>query len=219
MSNPTNDQMDALTRAYDHYNKELFGGRLTTCMVTMQRHRQAYGFYAPEGFRQRELTSGSRRKTTDEIAINPDTMNRPVDEVLSTLVHEMVHLWQEHEGKPGRGRYHNKQWADKMEEVGLIPSHTGMPGGRRTGDRMTHYIAAGGGFSVSTKRLLDSGWKLEWTGGGRPAPEKEKKISKVKFTCPDCEQNAWAKPTANLMCGSCQVDMNPPEDLDEDFLS
>jgi predicted RNA-binding Zn-ribbon protein involved in translation (DUF1610 family) len=38
-----------------------------------------------------------------------------------------------------------------------------------------------------------------------PASEqaKAKKSSKVKFTCPDCGQNAWAKPGALLICGEC----------------
>ncbi|OCG40849.1 hypothetical protein [Gilliamella sp. Bif1-4] len=28
-----------------------------------------------------------------------------------------------------------------------------------------------------------------------------------KFTCPDCGLNAWAKPTANLICGDCNKRM------------
>jgi predicted RNA-binding Zn-ribbon protein involved in translation (DUF1610 family) len=27
--------------------------------------------------------------------------------------------------------------------------------------------------------------------------------SKRKFTCPECGQNAWAKPGACLICGEC----------------
>jgi len=37
----------------------------------------------------------------------------------------MVHQWQQHHGKPGRRGYHNKQWAAKMNSVGLVPTHTG----------------------------------------------------------------------------------------------
>jgi len=32
---------------------------------------------------------------------------------------------------------------------------------------------------------------------------KAKKASKTKFTCPECGQNAWAKPDAALICGDC----------------
>ena len=67
-------------------------------------------------------------------------MNRDDIEWHSTLVHEMCHLWQEDFGKPSRGGYHNRQWADKMIQVGLMPTDTGEPGGQLTGQRVTHYI-------------------------------------------------------------------------------
>ena len=42
--------------------------------------------------------------------------------------------------QPGRTGYHNREWASKMLEVGLVPSDTGQPGGKQTGQHMTHYI-------------------------------------------------------------------------------
>ncbi len=58
--------------------------------------------------------------------------------MLATLAHEMVHLWQHHFGKPGRGRYHNKEWAEKMKSIGLQPTTTGKDDGAETGDVMGH---------------------------------------------------------------------------------
>jgi hypothetical protein len=78
------------------------------------------------------------------------------------LVHEMAHLWQDHFGKPGRGRYHNQEWADKMEALGLIPSDTGQPGGHKTGDRMDHYVEAGGRFKAAAKSLFETDFRLTW---------------------------------------------------------
>jgi predicted RNA-binding Zn-ribbon protein involved in translation (DUF1610 family) len=31
--------------------------------------------------------------------------------------------------------------------------------------------------------------------------------SKIKYTCPECGLNAWAKIGANLMCGDCEEGM------------
>jgi hypothetical protein len=42
-------------------------------------------------------------------------------------VHEMAHVWQHAHGKPSRNGYHNKEWAAKMDERGLIPSDTHPP--------------------------------------------------------------------------------------------
>jgi hypothetical protein len=38
-----------------------------------------------------------------------------------------------------------------------------------------------------------------------------KAASKTKFTCPLCEQNAWAKPDGKLMCGECEEKMVPEQ--------
>jgi hypothetical protein len=50
---------------------------------------------------------------------------------------------------------------------------------------------------------LVNGCCLTWQS--RPFAEQGKggRPSKVKYTCPTCEQNAWAKPDASLVCGEC----------------
>lgn len=100
---------------------------------------------------------------TDEIAINPAYFAVvPMIEVLQTLVHEMVHLWQQHFGTPSRACYHNREWADKIEHLGLMPSETGQPGGKRTGQRMGDYAIAGGHFECATRELLAGGFAISW---------------------------------------------------------
>lgn len=82
---------------------------------------------------------------------------------MQTLVHEMVHQWQAHFGKRGRGRYHNDEWADKMETIGLMPSSTGHPGGKRTGDHMADYAIKGGRFLRACQSLVsDESFRLSW---------------------------------------------------------
>lgn len=83
-------------------------------------------------------------------------------ETLQTLVHEMVHLWQHHFGEPGRGRYHNGEWAKKMEAIGLMPSDTGQPGGKRVGDQMSDYAIEGGEFLRVARMLLTEEFTLSW---------------------------------------------------------
>lgn len=46
-----------------------------------------------------------------EIAINRIYLHsRQPWEILGTLLHELVHAWQETHGKPGKNNYHNKQF-------------------------------------------------------------------------------------------------------------
>ena len=125
---PTRETYDQFQEAYAYFNRVLFEGQLPNCLLTLQRNKRSYGYFCGDRFGR---TDGL---VTDEIALNPRYFHdRPVAEVLSTLAHEMEHLWQHHFGKPGRGSYHNKEWAQRMKAIGLHPSSTGKEGGE--GDR------------------------------------------------------------------------------------
>ena len=47
-------------------------------------------------------------------------------------------------------------------------SRTGQPGGKRTGQRMGHYIEAGGDFERSAKALLADGWTVPYVAVSDP---------------------------------------------------
>jgi len=175
-------------------------------------------------FAQRFVARTNSKARTDEIALNPDTFADCTDkEILGTLLHEMAHLWQAHFGKPGRGRYHNREWARKMITLGLLPISLDRPG-KMTGQAVTHEIMPGGPFDVIADLLLTTGFCLNWQsityvatvcppttglndkrGSGTPEPLP----SKVKYTCALCGLNAWAKPKAYLFCGHCLKYMEP----------
>ena len=156
-SRPTEQTYTELQTAYDWFNQRLFQSKLPACLITLQRQKRTMGYYSRDRFVD---SSGEK---ADEIAMNPEyfAIQTP-HEVMSTLAHEMAHLWQDHFGKPGRGRYHNQEWAIKMEEIGLIPSRTGQPGGEKTGDQMDHYIDRRGSFLGASEALFDSDFKISW---------------------------------------------------------
>ncbi|MEN2388089.1 SprT-like domain-containing protein [Comamonas sp. A7-5] len=154
---PTQETYNELQKAYDHFNEQLFDGQLPNCLITLQREKRTVGYFSAARF---ATVDGS---TTDEIAMNPTYFAVvPIIETLQTQVHEMTHLWQHHFGKPGRGRYHNEEWASKMESIGLMPSSTGQPGGARTGDCMADYAVEGGRFLAACQELLTAKFKLSW---------------------------------------------------------
>lgn len=193
--------------AYDFFNVELFNRQLPQCVITLQRDKRSYGFFANDRFRRKDGL------TTDEIALNPDHMSERSDiDVLSTLVHEMCHQWQQHLGEPSRRCYHDREWAKRMREVGLHPSDTGQPGGKQTGQRMSHYIMHPGPFALACERLLAQGFTLSWGSLPRQAQPKEGKSGKRwKFVCPDCGQSVRGKEDTEVMCGKCKKDMEAEE--------
>ena len=154
---PTPTQYGRLQRAYHTFNERLFGGDLPPCLITLQRQKKVMGYFSWQRF----VAQGGA--ATDEIAMNPEFfVKERVIEVLQTLVHEMCHLWQHHFGNPGRGRYHNEEWAAKIEAVGLMPSSTGRPGGKRTGDRMNDYPIEGAAFVKVVEELLGEAFDSPW---------------------------------------------------------
>lgn len=168
---PTYEAYNELLRAYDFFNAQLFAGKLPSCLITLQREKRTLGYHSPKRFVDRD--SGIQ---IDEIAMNPSYFSiRTIKDSLSTLVHEMVHLQQTYFGKPGRRGYHNLEWANLMEKVGLMPSDTGEPGGARRGQHMSHYIVAGGPFDNACDELTDLEFTLSWMDRFPPYQPKTKK--------------------------------------------
>jgi len=138
---PTRTMYRYVEDAFDHFNRELFDGSLPKPLLTFQRDKSCMGMFMYRRWQNRE------EHYTHEIALNPlYFVTRNPLELLQTIVHEMCHLWQYEYGKPSRAGYHNREWARKMEAVGLMPSDTGAPGGKTTGQHMSDYPLPGGRF-------------------------------------------------------------------------
>ncbi|EBS5600552.1 sprT domain-containing protein [Salmonella bongori] len=227
MLNPTADTYNELQIAFEHFNKELFNGEIPYCLITLQREKKTYGYFSSKRFVHR-----TEKTSTDEIALNPSYFAViPEIEIMQTLVHEMAHAWQFHYGKPGRRGYHNKEWADKMEAIGLMPSNTGQPGGKRTGEKMADYPIEGGPFVASYERLLEKdNFNISWLDrfpvrhaamqalgsandgdlssfeslGVELGSAEQKKPTRFKYTC-GCGINIWGKGELDVNCNLCNT--------------
>jgi len=225
---PTEESYNELQQAYNYFNENLFSGELPLCLITFQRVKNTYGYHS-----SKRWTNKTGLKT-DEIAMNPTYFaTRKTSETLSTLVHEMVHLWQEYFGSPGRGRYHNKEWAEKMKLVGLQPFNV-TNDKRETGDRVSHYIVQNGKFEQCTNSLTDNGFSITWLDRqieAQPETELEENSldeeiihnieiinssedekrslqkstggQRIKYTCPNEHYSVWGKNNINPICGEC----------------
>ena len=226
---PTEESYNELQKAYNFFNESLFNGELPSCLITFQRVKNTYGYHSSKRWTNKE---GNK---TDEIAMNPTYFaTRKVNETLSTLAHEMVHLWQEYFGSPGRGRYHNKEWAAKMKTIGLQPFNV-VNDKRETGDRVSHYIVEGGKFDNIVKAFLKSGFTITWLDRMITPQEEieewqdnideeiihnieiidssdeEKNLmqkstggQRSKYSCPNEHYSVWGKKGINPICGECK---------------
>lgn len=224
-NSPTKQTYSELQHAYDYWNSHLFNNSLPSCLITLQREKKTQGYFCYNRFIN---DSGDY---TDEIALNPSYFaSHGLRETMQTLVHEMCHLWQYHQGTPGRRGYHNKEWADKMESIGLMPSSTGLPGGSRTGDRMADYVISNGRFDKLYEALIGEHFNVSWmdrviecvnyqgvsVGVSSDTPgvrleaienpietQVSNRSNRVKYCCYSCNVNLWGKPNLNIICGEC----------------
>src|SRR5262245_18906571 len=81
---PTRVEYHNFAEAYDHFNRELFGGALPACYITLQRRARTWGYFFAARF-------GSRHGdgSVDELALNPAGFKGKSDAwILGVLVHE-----------------------------------------------------------------------------------------------------------------------------------
>ena len=223
MTTPTTHQFTKYQWLYDYYNKELFADKLPFCLLILSRSTaRVCGHFSKDRWHDKQ---GNK---THEINLNPVYMAAATDiDICQTLVHEMVHLWQYEFGKPSRPGYHNREWANKMEAIGLMPSHTGEPGGRKVGQRMSDYPIKGGKFEKAFQKmpkdlllpftsaefisqpigLLGEMMPAITIGDGETLqpviPTKPKNRTRTKYSCRTCKTNVWGKPELELICKPC----------------
>jgi hypothetical protein len=103
-----------------------------------------------------------------EIALNERYLYRREPwQLLGTVLHELLHAWQQKHGKPGKPPYHNKEFRDKALQYGLVIDEDGV----------THYLP-----ESSFKNLLKRyGVHMP---DQPPPPQRRKGESKLKkWTC------------------------------------
>lgn len=217
MQKPTMQIYSELQYAYDFFNQALFANQLPECIILLyNKEKRVCGYYSKGRFKN------SQDKECDAIALNPQYFEKHnIIEVMQTIVHEMCHMWQAHFGERRSLRsYHNKEWGEKMESVGLMPSHTGKPGGKKTGQKMADYPIEGGLFLQVCERLITPEYDLSWhdrfgikpvstpSSGdevtGEPLESPSNKSNRAKYTCSSCQTNVWGKHGLSIVCGECQ---------------
>ena len=207
MTTPTEQVYGNLQTAFDELNAKVFENELPHVVLTLQRKKNVYGFYCKGRFGEGE----EEGKTLDEIALNPEfgVDYRDPQQLLSTLAHEMVHLWQHVFGNPTKSNHHNKEWGDKMRSIGLPPKPT-RPGGKITGNSVTHSIDPNGLFASVAGGVLQQCDNLGGVGDimrTQDLQPKRKSGKYQKYECPCCDTVARAKKEQTFFCG-CNGEAN-----------
>jgi len=147
-----------LAKSIHILNAHLFNGELPPVVVTTDySDKHTLGYFSPKRF----VINAER---VDQISINPlFILERSQEQVMATLVHEMTHHFVYRRTRENTvNGYHSKVFAEELAKRGLIASSTGKPGGKNTGQNMSHYPAPGGRFERVVAEMLNSDSPIRW---------------------------------------------------------
>ena len=107
-----------IMRAFNWFNARHWNNELPTPIVSFfpqPPNGNRLGHFWANTWREHD-----REERRDEVIFYADKcLQQGINQVLQTLLHEMVHLWQKTKGKPGKDNHHNRAWHAEAKRVGL----------------------------------------------------------------------------------------------------
>lgn len=198
-----------LNKIFDLLNETFFENELSRPTITIQSTPRAYGHFS-----LREDTWVSKLGGTHEINIGAGTLSRPIEEVVSTLLHEMVHYYNYERGVQDCSRgntYHNRKFREEAERRGLNVEHSDKYGWSHTSpsDLLLDFVLENDLSDILINRNEFSGFQMGGTGthSGTPITPTAKKSSSRKYICPCCGTSIRATKKVNIGCLDCGVPM------------
>ena len=198
-----------LNRIFDLLNEAYFENTLSRPTITIQSTPKAYGHFS-----LRSDTWVSKNGETHEINIGAGTLARPIENVVATLLHEMVHSYNHVNGIQDTSRgntYHNKRFRESAEARGLIVEHHPTYGWSITSpaDSLLDFVLFNGLTDILLNRNELYGVRVPagGTNSGTGITTTTKPSSTRKYVCPCCGMSVRATRTVNIGCLDCDEQM------------
>lgn len=201
-----------LEKMYNTLNADFWGGVLPLPIITVQSKPGTWG----------HCTGGKvwKRKDSEtyEMNIAAEVLDQNLEEIIDTLLHEMVHLYCRENGiqEVSRGgKYHNGKFKELAERCNLICIKAGQYGWNTQGtgnDKLTEYAMEKGWNEIRISRSGKT-WVPISTGaggtaaGGAPVPGERRPSSTRKLQCPCCKSSVRATKAVRIMCMDCNEQM------------
>ncbi len=191
-----------LEKMYMELNVDMFGGELEVPFITVQASTRTYGHVTVD--KVWSAVSGDRY----ELSISAEYLNRPIENIVATLLHGMVHIYNLMRGirdTSRNGQYHNSRFKETAEGVGLIVLKSDIYGWSLTwpGDNLRAYIQKKKWEKIPFVRKGG----IENADSGISEKKIKKPSSTRKYVCPNCGQSIRATRIVNIICGDCEYTM------------
>lgn len=189
--------IEKLESLFSKFNERFYKGKLQKPVITVSPDttKGAYGWCTS----WKAWTDSDDSEGYYEINMCAEHLNRKFEEVCSTLLHEMVHLWNlqnEIQDTSRNGSYHNKKFKDVAERHGLIIDKDEKYGWTLTtlNEEAKVFIKSlnAEGFAIYRKKIA----RVKSTS----------KQSTRKYVCPSCGCIIRATKEVRVICSDCDVE-------------
>lgn len=189
----------ALQAAFNAINRDFYNNELEKVIITVKEGRKE-GTLGTFCTAKDWVQNGKERH---EINISANYIGaRTVEQTITTLMHEMVHLYNfqnEVKDTSRAGVYHNKKFKQTAEDHGLHVDFSDQIGWSLTTPAET------------TKKWIKDNIPIKAFGIYKQVEEREgkskSKQSMVKKVCPCCGNIARVTSEFKLICGECNKEM------------
>ena len=202
---------ELLENAFSILNEVYYNNELPPIVITLQSSPKTNGHFTLGKVWRAEESH------FNEINISVEHLDRPIENVMATLQHEMVHYYCQLNGindVSQGGRYHNKHFKEEAEKRGLIitykqyigysvtePSESFIEVLNTNGIEKPLDINRDGGMFIGFGGS-DNNNGTDGTSGTETKPTKPK-CSTRKYQCPKCGNSFRATKDINVLCMDC----------------
>ena len=207
------NMQEVLEYGFDVLNKVYFDGELPPIVITIMSAPRSNGHFTIN----REWRVAEER--FNEINISAEHLDRPIENIMATLMHEMVHYHSQINGIQDVSqnyRYHNKKFKEEAEKRGLLISQGKYIGWSIT-EPSPEFIEVIKSHGIEKPMDINrDGMQIDLAGllgvlGGLPGADGAKgigivtkpKCSTRKYICPCCGNSFRATKDINVMCMDC----------------
>lgn len=201
-----------LEKIFRQINADSFHGEVEEPIITIQTTPGAYG----------HVTVGKTWKKGEEwrheLNIAADWLDRPIENVVATMIHEMVHLLNIQRGVQDCSRgdtYHNRKFKEEAEKHMLHIDKDERYGWTVTSptDELLEYILLQGWEDLEMSRgfhgafVGSTGGKAAGGSSGVPiGVSKPKGSNSRRYVCPGCGAIVRTTRDMDIICKPCMLD-------------
>lgn len=203
---------EMLEHGFDVLNEVYFNNGLPPVVITIMTSKRTYGHFTVH----KEWKVKEER--LNEINISAEHLDRPIENVMATLLHEMVHYYCQLNGiadTSQSGRYHNKRFKEEAEKRGLTIGQARYIGWSVTSPTL-EFINVLKGHRIEKPLEINRDGIVNITGvtgtdgtmtgvSGTVGVMGKRKCSTRKYKCPSCGNSFRATKDINVLCMDCNM--------------